>query len=236
MLSWTGERMIPEESPPGTLYGHIYRYKFAREHLPPSGVVVDLASGEGYGTAALREQSRRVIGFDIDPDSVVHAIQKYGGEYRVASGDAVPLDTGSVDGFVSFETLEHLTDPSLLLDEAQRVLRPGGVLVCSTPNAAIYDTDNQFHLKELTLEEFSSALSARFRTVRLFGQHNRETTGRWPGKWRLRHTWCPTLNLARDAPRAIRAKDWPLGSWINPYTVHADIRPTDEILLAVATR
>jgi SAM-dependent methyltransferase len=52
---------------------------------------------------------------------------------RADVGWSLPLADGSVDVLLSLEVIEHLHDPDLLLDEARRVLRPGGALVLSTP-------------------------------------------------------------------------------------------------------
>ena len=46
---------------------------------------------------------------------------------------ALPFADGSFDSLLCNEVLEHVTDPARLLGEAARVLRPGGVLVLSTP-------------------------------------------------------------------------------------------------------
>lgn len=46
---------------------------------------------------------------------------------------ALPINTTSVDNVVSFEVLEHLAEPGVMLAEAFRVLRPGGRLTLSVP-------------------------------------------------------------------------------------------------------
>ena len=51
----------------------------------------------------------------------------------VASGDALPFRSGHFAGAVSQEVLEHVPDPSAVLLEIKRVLRPGGYLYCQLP-------------------------------------------------------------------------------------------------------
>ena len=50
-------------------------------------------------------------------------------------GDAtdLPFGDGSFDTVVMFQTLEHIPEPARALSEAHRVLRPGGVIVITTP-------------------------------------------------------------------------------------------------------
>jgi SAM-dependent methyltransferase len=49
-----------------------------------------------------------------------------------ADAHRLPVKTGSVDAVVSLQLLEHCRDPRLVVEEAHRVLRPGGCLVLST--------------------------------------------------------------------------------------------------------
>jgi SAM-dependent methyltransferase len=49
-----------------------------------------------------------------------------------ADAHRLPLKTGSIDAVVSVQVLEHCRDPRLVVEEAHRVLKPGGCLVLST--------------------------------------------------------------------------------------------------------
>ena len=55
-----------------------------------------------------------------------------------ADGAGLPLADSSVDVVIMSELIEHLVDPDSTLDEAWRVLRPGGSLLLSTPNLAAW--------------------------------------------------------------------------------------------------
>jgi SAM-dependent methyltransferase len=86
----------------------------------------------------------------------------------------LPLKTGCVDLVVSFETIEHVADAWALVDEIRRVLKPGGLLVLSTPNRAFgpaeRHTANPFHVREFTADELCALLRSAFSDVRLYGQ------------------------------------------------------------------
>jgi len=84
-------------------------------------------------------------GVDLQPDaesSWTVTLQAWSGgaerTYRIHNvdlqRDTFPFPDQSVDVVTSFETLEHLLDPMHLLFEANRILKPGGYLVLSTPN------------------------------------------------------------------------------------------------------
>lgn len=168
-------------------YEHWHRYRLARD-LVGSGVVVDIACGEGYGTAHLAGKARRVIGVDLSAEVITYARERYAhvsnAEFRVGSCIAIPVDSGSADAVVSFETIEHIAEHESFVAEVLRVLGPHGRFIVSTPNKAIY-TDaaghvNPFHTRELYRDEFAALLGSRFELVRLLGQRLSFSSHIWP--------------------------------------------------------
>jgi 2-polyprenyl-3-methyl-5-hydroxy-6-metoxy-1,4-benzoquinol methylase len=181
----SGERMVPEISGGSTFWEHVYRYAFACRFVKGKRVL-DVACGEGYGLAALQKAgAARVIGLDISEPVCQHARTKYGLDVRVATAEQIPLADASMDVIVSFETIEHIPNPGLFLDECGRVLVPGGRLVISTPNKDVYSgwgqPTNPHHCSEMTEEEFASALRTRFHKIKLYSQR-----ARWAAWWSLR--------------------------------------------------
>ncbi|MBB2167644.1 glycosyltransferase [Gluconacetobacter aggeris] len=155
---------------------HYHRYLLART-LCHGKAVLDVASGEGYGSALLAQVASSVTGVEIDAASVIHATR----EYRHANlaylqGDALalPLPDGSIDVAVSFETLEHLADQHRFLGELKRVLRPDGLLVISTPDRNVYSPPgappNPYHVAELSTVEFRQILAGYFPNMALLAQ------------------------------------------------------------------
>src|ERR1019366_1029954 len=174
-LPWTGERMVTGLT--GAIEAeHYHRYFLARE-LCRGKDVLDVASGEGYGSAFLAQTARSVVGVELDPASVEHAAHEYRSanlRYSVGEATKLPLDDRSVDVVVSFETIEHLSDHAAFLAEVKRVLRPGGFLIISTPDMNVYSapgTDaNPYHVRELTESEFREVLGRAFHKVSLVRQ------------------------------------------------------------------
>ncbi len=188
-LKFTGERFIP--TCVGEIaYEHWHRYAFA-DRLVKGKRVLDAACGEGYGSALLARSAASVVGVDIDAATIAHARAQYrDARLRFVEGSctSLPLPDGAVDVVVSFETIEHLpeADQPAMLAEFARVLAPGGVLVISSPNRALYsdarDYVNEFHVHELYRDGLEKLLKGRFGAQRWF--HQRVAT--WSGIWEER--------------------------------------------------
>lgn len=174
-LEFTGERFTPE-CVREIWYEHFHRYVFARG-LVAGLKVLDAACGEGYGSALLATAASFVTGVDLSESAVEHARARYRSdrlEFHVADCLELPFDDDAFDCIVSFETLEHLEDHQGLLTEFRRVLKPGGFLLLSSPDKAVYSDQqqnrNEFHLRELYRDEFETLLRAHFPAYHLWGQ------------------------------------------------------------------
>lgn len=177
LIDWTGERCVPWASDPPVIYEHFHRYLFAAS-LVDGRDVLDLASGEGFGTALLAESARSVVGIDIDQRTVEHSKLNYQAEnLEFQVGDARDLSgfqTGSFGAVVAFEMIEHLAEHEQLLEGITRVLAPDGLLILSSPDRTAYsDTrefQNPFHVRELTPDELLKLLEGRFSHVATWAQ------------------------------------------------------------------
>ncbi|HYC38025.1 MAG TPA: class I SAM-dependent methyltransferase [Usitatibacter sp.] len=175
-LAFTGERFVPGAK--GEIWvEHWHRYHFARRWAAGKRVL-DVACGEGYGSALLAGSAARVTGVDISEHAVAHARASYGelgnAVFECASCTRLPLPDASIDLAVSFETLEHIEEQERFLDELARVLTPGGILLLSCPNKLEYSDKrgfaNEFHVKELYREELAKLVDERFGHVDWYGQ------------------------------------------------------------------
>ncbi|HET7369211.1 MAG TPA: class I SAM-dependent methyltransferase, partial [Gammaproteobacteria bacterium] len=175
-MEFTGERYIPTEV--GEIrHEHLHRYAWCARIVEGKDVL-DIACGEGYGSAMLAKRAKSVRGVDISDATIRHARKVYGRVRGLtfAKGDAaeIPLPDNSVDVVVSFETIEHHDRHREMVREIRRVLRPRGLLVISSPNRPIYSEQaghhNEFHVKELDFGEFDAVLKEQFDTINYFGQ------------------------------------------------------------------
>jgi ubiquinone/menaquinone biosynthesis C-methylase UbiE len=258
ILPETGERMVPERSAARIFWEHVERYQFARSYVVGKHVL-DVACGEGYGSAALRKAgASSVVGIDIAQEVCDHARRKYGVDARAGDALALPLADASVDLVVSFETIEHVTDPSRFLAECARVLRPGGMLILSTPNRPVYSGEskhNPFHHHEFDRAEFLGLLHEKFSDAQLFSQTLKSApwwnwrslaaeSSPWrriKGFWRVTSWLCPTIRsdipdrLRNDPVAVILAKPAPLAMILDPYRIQSTSRHEPYYWLAVAT-
>lgn len=172
-LPSTGERYVPGVEGL-TAYEHLHRYAIACDYANGK-TVLDIATGEGYGSCLLARKAKRVVGVDISEESIAHAREKYAGyknlDFVRGSCTDIPFERETFDMVVSFETIEHLAEHDKMLEEIKRVLKKDGLLIISSPNKDTYkEFKNKFHVKELTLEEFLGLLKLRFRRIKVMGQ------------------------------------------------------------------
>jgi len=174
-LKITGERFHPGLG--GQIEAeHVHRYAYI-SNLVRDRVVLDIASGEGYGGAHLATIAKSVLGVDADSNAVAHAIRHYSQpnlQFKQGTCESIPAESASFDVVVSFETIEHIVEQEQFLREIQRVLRPDGFAIISTPDKSIYTDEfkynNPFHLKEFYEGEFLEFLKKGFKHVRVLKQ------------------------------------------------------------------
>ena len=117
------------------------RLKLISDKIIKSKVVVDLGCGLAHSAHAIRMINPRllVIAIDISEVALKRAKELYGDDeqllFIVADAGNIPLRDNIADVVMSFETYEHLENPVKMLKEAHRILREGGTLLVSTPNA-----------------------------------------------------------------------------------------------------
>jgi SAM-dependent methyltransferase len=187
-LSLTGERTLPGIWHENFWFRrHEATYLFAARQLGHSArtVVLEAGSGEGYGTeilaAAAGGPRRTVVAVDYDQATTAHLARGYP-RALVVRGNvvALPLRGGSVDAVVSLQTVEHLWDQPGFAAQCARVLRPGGLLVVSTPNRLTFSPGlgrgerpaNPFHANEMDAAELLALLATVCPDLQLFGVHH----------------------------------------------------------------
>lgn len=166
-LKSTGERLTTH-SINYTTIEHLHRYGLASE-LVKNKAVLDIASGEGYGSNLLAQTAKTVIGVDISTEAIAHATAKYNSanlKFIWGSADKIPCDDELFDVVVSFETIEHHDKHEEMMLEIKRVLKNDGLLIMSSPDKLYYtdipQTINPYHIKELYESEFKELIKKHF--------------------------------------------------------------------------
>ena len=185
-MEYTGERYLPWEKNAQASYEHYHRYIVAAP-FTKGKKVLDLASGEGYGTALLAGEAAEIIGVDIDPQAIAVASSQYiRSNLKFLQGSIldIPIKDQIFDVITCFEAIEHVGEQEKVLDEALRLLSDDGLLIISTPNKLVFtdeaDEPWPWHVKEFYYSEFREFLEKKFDDVIFLGQRVINGSAIWP--------------------------------------------------------
>ncbi len=142
-----------------------FHYELALEHLQHWMTVLDVACGDGYGTRMLAQRVAEVHGADIETEVIDQARQlTEASNVHLHVKDVTQMAFGSdeFDAVTCMETIEHVDDCAALR-EIHRVLKPGGILILSTPqNRLGHIPVNAAHIREYSLNEVVELCSQYF--------------------------------------------------------------------------
>lgn len=179
-VAFTGERVVPSKVSNTLQAWHIKRYEFASQFVKDK-IVLDVGCGIGYGTHFMKHAgAKEVVGIDVSEDAIKYAQTHFDAKYLRSDALKLPFLSESFNIIVSLEVIEHIL-PSLrkrFLLESFRLLKKGGLFICSTPNrkltSSIFLTERslmcRFHYIEFFPQEFKVFLKKYFLGVLLFGQ------------------------------------------------------------------
>jgi 2-polyprenyl-3-methyl-5-hydroxy-6-metoxy-1,4-benzoquinol methylase len=174
-LALDGERTLPDVPEENYWYRrHLVVYEWIAARVA-SLRVVDLACGEGYGSAVLARSAASVVGVDANPDAHEHARLRYRAPNLRYARDMVETFHEPCDAVVFLQTIEHVHDPDGVLENIKAMLAPGGTSYVSTPNvltlapAGAERSGNPWHLREYRAHDFRALCAAHFASVELYG-------------------------------------------------------------------
>lgn len=98
------------------------------------GRLLDVGCGSGAALAIMRSMGWQVEGVDLDPRAVEVA-HRLGIDARVGTVESQRYPDASFDAIMMSHLIEHVLDPASVIAECHRILRPGGRLGITTPNA-----------------------------------------------------------------------------------------------------
>jgi SAM-dependent methyltransferase len=174
-LALTGERTLPDVPEENYWFRRhlvVYEWIAARAH---GRRVVDLACGEGYGSAVLARTAARVTGVDANPEAHEHALLKYTAPNLGFERNMIELWSGDADCVVFLQTIEHVQDPDAVLVRLRDLVGPSGVVYVSTPNVLTLApkgaarSGNPWHVREYRPEEYRALCARHFSRVDLLG-------------------------------------------------------------------
>lgn len=101
----------------------------------PTGKLLDVGCGGGRLLNRMKKRGWQVEGTDFDEQAAQRVASRYGIKTHVGDLPQCGLPADSFDAIVLSQAIEHLYDPKTTLRECLRILKPGGLLVMTTPNA-----------------------------------------------------------------------------------------------------
>lgn len=104
----------------------------------PKGRLLEVGCGEGRLLAKMRRRGWDVEGQDVDPAAAEQARRISGAKLHVGDLTQLGLAAGSYDAIVMNHVIEHAHDPTALVRECRRLLKPGGLFVATTPNPSSF--------------------------------------------------------------------------------------------------
>jgi 2-polyprenyl-3-methyl-5-hydroxy-6-metoxy-1,4-benzoquinol methylase len=177
-LHYVGERIVPSETPAYLFYEHLSRYSFAGKFVERKSVC-EVGCGVGVGSDyLLKKGAAFLVSGDISCEALTFLKDHYkqGKLYSARlSATFLPLKDEQFDVVVAFEVIEHIRDYENLVLECKRVLKKGGLFICSTPNKRIdllwrSRAQGEFHVHEFFPEEIFELISGSFNKVTMYGQ------------------------------------------------------------------
>lgn len=181
MIQKTGERVVPGEVHSEEEYlmflRHVIAYEFALTKLGSEDNLLEVGCGEGYGTKMISNKVKKIVGLDVDKNLIVYAAEKYSSEnciYQYYDGKKIPFDNNTFDAAISFQVIEHIDDDRNYISEVNRVLKPSGIFILTTPNRLTRLKDgqkpyNKFHIREYSPQQLNHLLRNDFNEVIVLG-------------------------------------------------------------------
>jgi ubiquinone/menaquinone biosynthesis C-methylase UbiE len=146
----------------------LFAYHAVKERI--NGHVLEIGTGSGLGVEILSSHCDKLL--TLDKFNCDFDFKKFNNvEFRQME---IPPLSGVADNLfdyvISFQVIEHIEDDKNYCKEIQRVLKPGGKFILTTPNKPQSLTRNPWHVREYTGEELKTLLlSQGFSTVEKLG-------------------------------------------------------------------
>jgi SAM-dependent methyltransferase len=155
----------------------VYAYHLAAKFIDAADQILEIGSGDGYGAFHLAKVGKSVIACDMDPDVLQESRHRYSApqlRFLASNALALPFRSETFDVVVAFQVIEHISEDQEFLYEVNRVLKPGGCFVLTTPNRESrlkpgQRPFNPHHVREYSSEQLQARLQCVFPDVEMRG-------------------------------------------------------------------
>lgn len=232
------ERPSFEDSNNVTVQRCFYAYEVAVSYVKGKHTA-DIGCADGYGTQYLADYTAATTGVDYSETTVAEARKKHAAKtnltFKSSSVPPLPLETSSMDVVTAFQFIEHIHPRLEFMKEVYRVLKPGGVFLCSTPNAKMSIARNPFHVHEYTFSEMKSEIEQVFDSFEIKGVQGNEKVNAYyeeNAKWAKKILRIDPLGIHKILP----------ASWlVAPYNflttiMRKDLKDANKSTLEITTK
>ncbi|MCU0451469.1 MAG: class I SAM-dependent methyltransferase [Bernardetiaceae bacterium] len=146
-----------------------FAYKQAAKHI--KGNLLEVGCGTGKGLTVFAEKCEHYTAIDKNTKLLKHLSGLYP-KFTFVDCFIPPLaglEDNEYDVLVTLQVIEHIEDDHYFLRELNRVLKPGGKAIISTPNRPLTLSRNPWHVREYTAPELQTLLAKYFAKVQLLG-------------------------------------------------------------------
>ena len=140
-------------------------FRDVTRHFEPRARLLDVGCGTGW----LADHFADYTGLDGSPDAVAAAGERGRNVTLHDVSEPLPFEDASFDAVVMKDLLEHVPDPVALVHEVRRVLRPGGRVFASSPDAQRWVWDDYTHRRPFTRKSFRLLFADQGLTVERVG-------------------------------------------------------------------
>ncbi len=215
-MSETYDRERPsfEDANNVTVKRCFYAYEFTIPYTQGKDVA-DVGCANGYGSVEMAKTAKTVLGLDYSEATVSGNLETYRDiknlSFRACRVPPLILEDNSVDLVTAFQFIEHIHLRLKFMQEVKRVLKPGGVFICTTPNAKMSIARNPFHVHEYTFAEMKEEAGKVFDSFELKGLNGNEKVNKYyedNQTWAKRILRFDPLGLHKLIPSALLVKPY----------------------------
>lgn len=173
----TAERVSHEDpSDNYVLQRSIFAYREAAQRV--SGNVLEIGTGSGYGIEIISPQVDKFVTVDKFKSDILSTFKPG----QVDNVEFVQMNVppfkgipdNSFDFVITFQVIEHIVPHEEYVKEINRVLKPGGKAIITTPNIKMSLTRNPWHIREYTVKELKDMLLKYYSSVETKGVYGNE--------------------------------------------------------------